>query len=66
MAGRGVDDAGSVFGGLLAYFFFQLASKERMDRAKLDQQREGELVKQNVLKDKRIDALHEQISLGDH
>jgi hypothetical protein len=57
--------AGSVFGGLLASGFHWLASRERVERAKLDQQRESELLKQNSLKDKRIDALHERLD-GNH
>lgn len=55
--------AGAVFGGLLATFFHWMASKERVERSKLDQQRETELLKQNALKDKRIDALHTELAL---
>jgi hypothetical protein len=53
---------GAVFGGLLSYFLFRLASNERTDRVKHEMEREKELLKQLDLKDKRIQELHTKLS----
>ena len=53
---------GTVFGCVLSYFFFKLASSERIERHRVDLEREKELMKQCSTKDKRIDALHVELS----
>tara|TARA_B110001469_G_C9605295_1_gene300922 strand:+ start:191 stop:442 length:252 start_codon:yes stop_codon:yes gene_type:complete len=52
---------GVCFGSIMSYFFFSLASKERKARFLIDQERERELFKQNGIKDKRIDKLHQEL-----
>jgi hypothetical protein len=62
IAEHGPFAAGALFGGLLATFFHWMASKERIERDKLDQKRESELIRQISLKDERIDALHADLA----
>lgn len=52
---------GTVFGCLISYFFFKLASKERIERHRIDLEREAQLMEQNQMKDKRIDKLHSKL-----
>lgn len=54
--------AGIVFGTGITLLLLKLVSGERKKRLDVDAQREDVLRKQIVEKDKRIDALHDQIS----
>jgi hypothetical protein len=49
---------GSVFGGLLSSWLFNIASQERRDRVRYEMERERELQKQIEIKEQRIAALH--------
>lgn len=49
---------GALFGCVVSYAMFHLASQERVQRIKVDLDREKELLKQLELKDKRIAELH--------
>lgn len=53
---------GCVCGGWFSERFYKRASAERLQRNKLDADREKELLKQMRLKDDRIDALHKELS----
>jgi hypothetical protein len=53
--------AGTLFGASLTWSQHWLASSERKKRTKIEAEREGELLKQLDIKDKRIDKLHEQV-----
>jgi hypothetical protein len=52
---------GVLWGCLLSYFMFRLASAERIQRHKLDLEREQQLLSQLKIKDERIDALHKKL-----
>ncbi len=62
LAEHGPFPAGTVFGCIISAFFFNLASKERVERDKINLEREKELFKQNSLKDERIDKLHQKLA----
>lgn len=53
---------GAVFGGILSYFMYRMASSERAERVKHEMEREKELLKQLDLKDKRIQELHSELN----
>lgn len=60
-SGAGAFGFGAIFAGIFAHFMYKLASQERIARDKHDRDRETELLKQLENKDKRIDALHEEL-----
>jgi hypothetical protein len=53
--------AGTIVGCVVAYWMFSLASKERVERHKIDLEREKELLRQSGIKDSRIDELHKRL-----
>lgn len=62
LAEHGPFVAGTVFGCIISFFLFKLASSEMTERQKIDLEREKELGNQIAIKDKRIDVLHIELA----
>lgn len=54
--------AGAIFAAVFCHSLYLIASRERIERDKLDRAQMAELFRQMQQKDKRIDELHERLS----